>query len=322
MTKKKSLFLKIGCLILALGIAIIPLFSFRTKDVAKADEVEASYVFRSSDTYYIASMSGGTQQINVLFSGNNSWVNNQVSVNFSCYLNYANNDFSYVDYYLCNFVQQYVSGGANPTLTGNASTYFNINYDTNYTFYLKGQSSDTRSISVYVRAENGYNSNVYSVFLGKSHTSDACPDGNSGKDLLNVVYTCSNGSKLTFSFTVATNFNYNDRTYYLSNALTDDQLYQSGYNQGNTDGYDSGYTQGTSDGYTNGYNAGYGAGTNHGIETASDYSFLSLIGAVVDAPIKAFTGLFNFNILGVNLSSFLFGLFTIAVIIVVVKTVL
>ena len=47
MTKKKSIFLKVACFMLALGLAIIPLFSFKNKEVAKADvDVELKYKLR------------------------------------------------------------------------------------------------------------------------------------------------------------------------------------------------------------------------------------------------------------------------------------
>ncbi len=61
------------------------------------------------------------------------------------------------------------------------------------------------------------------------------------------------------------------------------------------------------------YNLGKLAGSS---ET---YTFFGLISAVIDAPIKAFTGLLNFEIFGVNIKSFLLSLFTIALVIAIVK---
>ena len=88
--------------------------------------------------------------------------------------------------------------------------------------------------------------------------------------------------------------------------------YEQGFNDGknsvNTDTF-----------YQNGYNNGYNQGKNDGIASANNYSFLGLIGAVIDAPIKAFTSLFNFEILGFNILSFITGLLTLAVIVVIVK---
>lgn len=83
---------------------------------------------------------------------------------------------------------------------------------------------------------------------------------------------------------------------------TKDQYIQYGndrYNQGQQAGYDSGYT------------AGITAGGNN--------SFLSLITAVVDAPITAFTSLLNFDILGFNVKNVVLSLLTAALIIACIR---
>ena len=51
----------------------------------------------------------------------------------------------------------------------------------------------------------------------------------------------------------------------------------------------------------------------------SNYTFLSLIGAVIDAPISAFTGMFDFTLLGVNLRSFILAMLTLAIVIVLIR---
>lgn len=88
--------------------------------------------------------------------------------------------------------------------------------------------------------------------------------------------------------------------------------YQGGYN----DGYDAG------DGA--GYNRGYGVGFNEGQADAAsgNYTFLALIGSVLDAPISAFRGLLDFDLLGVNMSSFVLAIMSLCVIIVIIRVVL
>ena len=54
----------------------------------------------------------------------------------------------------------------------------------------------------------------------------------------------------------------------------------------------------------------------------TDYSFFGLISAVIDAPIKAVTGLLNFDLLGVNMFSFVTSLFSLAVILMLIKFIL
>lgn len=54
----------------------------------------------------------------------------------------------------------------------------------------------------------------------------------------------------------------------------------------------------------------------------TDYSFFGLISAVIDAPIKAIRGLLNFDILGVNMFAFITSLFSLAVILMLIKFIL
>ena len=93
--------------------------------------------------------------------------------------------------------------------------------------------------------------------------------------------------------------------------------------------YDAGHTAG----YTEGQNSMQGAIENarqQGFADAqkmfdngnTDYSFFGLISAVIDAPIKALRGLLNFNILGVNMFSFVTSLFSLAVVLMIVKLLL
>lgn len=99
-------------------------------------------------------------------------------------------------------------------------------------------------------------------------------------------------------------------------------FYNSGYNNGYLDAkegfdeekagiYNSGFEQGKVAGYNEGYNAGK--------DVSGNYTFLGLIGAVFDAPIEAFKGLFNFEILGTNMQGFVLALLTLSVIIVIIK---
>lgn len=134
----------------------------------------------------------------------------------------------------------------------------------------------------------------------------------------------------------------------------DNDFYVAGYNSASSGYYDTGYNNGYSVGKTDGYNTGFSAGDAQGyargLESANTYSFLSLFGAIFDAPIKAIFGgtstlpagtkitdsngntitlqstttvsrggLLNFNLMGVNLSGFVLALFSISIIVVVIK---
>lgn len=94
-----------------------------------------------------------------------------------------------------------------------------------------------------------------------------------------------------------------------SSSLDIENAYQNGYDNGWTVGRDLGYANG----YNNGFNAASGGSGNQ---------FFDLVSAVFDAPIKAFSGLFNFDVFGYNMKSVMLSLFTIAVIAFVVKIIL
>lgn len=81
--------------------------------------------------------------------------------------------------------------------------------------------------------------------------------------------------------------------------------------QAKEDSFNKGYSEGSSVGYNKGYSAG--------INDSNQYTFMSLIGAVFDAPISAFRGLFNFEILGVNMTALVSSLFALAVIVVIIR---
>lgn len=129
-----------------------------------------------------------------------------------------------------------------------------------------------------------------------------------------------------------TNVSYVQLTSFLGNCMSfgyrvsvsdlSGDFYNSGYNNGYLDAkegfeeektgiYNSGYEQGKLAGYNDGYNAGK--------DVSDNYTFLGLIGAVFDAPIEAFKGLFNFDILGVNMQGFVLAMLTLAVIILVIR---
>lgn len=134
----------------------------------------------------------------------------------------------------------------------------------------------------------------------------------------------------------------------------DNDFYVAGYNSASSGYYDKGYNQGYSDGDSSGYNRGFSAGDSkgyqRGLNDANNYTFLSLFGAIFDAPIQALFGgtqrlpagtkitdssgktitltsdtvvnrggMLNFELMGVNLSGFVLALFSLSIIIIVIK---
>lgn len=135
---------------------------------------------------------------------------------------------------------------------------------------------------------------------------------------------------------------------------SDNALYLKGYQSASDEYFNNGYNTGFSDGEKSGYNTGFSAGDSagysRGLQDSNNYSFLSLFGAVFDAPIQALFGgtqrlpagtkitdsngntitlqsattvnrggLLNFDLMGVNLSGFVLALFSLSILIVVIK---
>lgn len=103
---------------------------------------------------------------------------------------------------------------------------------------------------------------------------------------------------------------------YVDSSLADG-VYKSGYIDGQKVGYDSGYEQANNT--VTDTSASYIKGKQDGIAAGSEYSFYGLISAVVDVPVRAFTSLFDFNILGVNLTAVIGVLLMLCFVMAVVR---
>lgn len=71
--------------------------------------------------------------------------------------------------------------------------------------------------------------------------------------------------------------------------------------------------------YMTSYAREFVQGYNYGVEQSKVYTFEKLLTNVIDVPIRAFTSLFEFDILGVNLAGFFFGLLSVCAVIAVIK---
>lgn len=68
-----------------------------------------------------------------------------------------------------------------------------------------------------------------------------------------------------------------------------------------------------------GYNRGKAIGYNEGLDFGQKGSFFALFSAVFDAPISVIMGLVDFEILGYNLKQFILSIFTVLLIIVLIR---
>lgn len=203
---------------------------------------------------------------------------------------------------------------------------YKVNYTTN--FFVFHYLWNCFYGNLYINSDwNGNVSRIETLFLDGSGSSYSCPTfklyDTNGLNCATIVFYSGIASPF-YNFTKS----FYNATYYTSGAV--DLSYTSGYNAGvaygNENGFSKGFNDGRAVGYESGYNEGvlssYQVGFNDGVLSANDYSFLGLMSAVVDAPVQAFTGLLNFNILGFNMLSFFTGLLTLALILWIVSKVL
>lgn len=248
----------------------------------------------------------------------------------------------------------YTVGNSNTHLTdiifttsdiGNA---FNVRaYDS--TQYNDGTYPYYRYMSMNVAISSGFTNFAFvGVHMYSSYTTDVI-SSTTWYSINNFIeYFDANNEYIRISIsnytTIGTSIDlFSDRLYYFSNAVSGSGSNYSSYLSGYNDGYDEGYADGESDGYstgsTSGYNngyqagytaasgevgqtqyqSGYQAGYTDGANDANTYSFTALIGSVIDTPIRYFSSLFNFNLLGVNLLTFMLALLTLGFVIIIIK---
>lgn len=83
--------------------------------------------------------------------------------------------------------------------------------------------------------------------------------------------------------------------------------------------YENGYNNAKNEYYNKWYIGRYQQGYNEGTKNAGNYTFLSLMGAVVDAPVKTISDMLNFEILGFNMKQFFYAIITVCIIVTIVN---
>lgn len=336
MTKKIKNIICVICASIVLVVALCLPFVFkpklRTKNLlASADSVDSSVVFNGSNlAVYYSVFSGRSPLLSgstlTYYAGMVSITNITTSTfNFAITEGFNNTnlfnvtrDFSTVVRFSTHWSPgssvvwamvhcSYGVDGFYCPLMYNVGTDFDANIkgvNISQVVCSSGQISDN---------DVGASTRTLSVIVIRYFGSDA--DGN--LDTSNFI---------EFAF-LNNNFNnsqsrFQNRTYYFTQVDSDSASYSAGYNDGYSVGNSAGESSGYKKGYSVGDNAGYSRGYNAGVADSNDYTFLGLMSSVVDAPIKAFTGLFNFEVFGINLSDFVLGVSTLCIIIFVVRKLL
>lgn len=98
------------------------------------------------------------------------------------------------------------------------------------------------------------------------------------------------------------------------NTVYQNSLNTTGYTQGYQDGFKQGQQEKEIYGITQ-----YNKGKQDGIADANKYTFKGLISAVFDVPVQTLYGMLNFNILGINVLSFIMSILSVILLIAIVK---
>lgn len=90
------------------------------------------------------------------------------------------------------------------------------------------------------------------------------------------------------------------------------------FNDGYSDGYDDGYEYGIDEGYSNGYSVGFSDGFSADSTATTIFSGILQVGML---PVNVLLAIFNFEILGINLSAFISAILTVCLTIIVIRTI-
>lgn len=302
-----------------------------------ADTVDSYYSFEGSDLYYLNACVKNNGSMNPLLYNVCFGVslyakpNNITTLEIDFYyLGMGLTTINHIDYYHCTPFYYEDSTG------NNILTDINTKPDEVVFFKLIGDLNISNNIySDYfplVCKQNGnFNCNVQYVRLYLTpFTGSVLQEWHYFNafncKIVNIEYFDNNGNSYLIQTYCANNMKFDDRVYYFANAIENLDGYSAGYKQGESDGFDSGLVHGRNEGYKNGYNVGknegYNLGYNQGLDGSGRWSFNSFLSAVIDVPVNAFTSLFNFEILGVNLSGFFLGLLTCCIVIGVIRFIL
>ena len=228
-------------------------------------------------------------------------------------------------YYLTTYAVSYYKFNTSTSLF-DESTNFNLYY----AFFFDGTSSvldSERFFKADIMRINIGSYMDYSSYFSYSHNNFDAFDLSTQKYNF-ISYVDSNN--FTFNIFIPLDSNiesdyFQFRTYYLKSS---DEAYSSGYNNGLSDGYNNGYDIGKNDGINIGYNDGFDQGYNDGFIDGKDEiinsneSFKDLMFSIVDAPFNVLSNAFNFTIFGINLSSLLIAIVSLALVAVVLKKLL
>lgn len=195
------------------------------------------------------------------------------------------------------------------TSTTNISCKVRIN-PTNYNLSMLRVGSGTLSDGYYLSNDARYWGSFQGVLLEGEETTDIFEF---------IPYTQLTVIPDYFVFDLGYTW---DFALYLNDGTIGLTDYNIGYDVGYGNGYSTGYTEGydegdklTSESLQNAYNDGYSVG----LSKAENFDFAHAVSTVIGAPVTVVKEFLSFEILGVNLISFISGLITLMIVVKCIK---
>lgn len=258
-------------------------------------------VFVSLSSFLLFNVSGGWSHIYNYYSNNSLEYTFEgvqpINVSTSAYLPQGNNvyaiELNFRDYVLLNNYRQFsVVFGVFGSLINITGVDVGLNNQSNNStnFYYEGLVNDEYLLTF------GYDGYNQIKFIRIYFTAD----------LLSNFYIDSSEFLKFFMYGM-----YTERGGY-------PQGYDDGYNVGYDEGYNAGYNGASSVIDIN--SASYNAGYNKGVEESSN--LFELFSSAVSAPVNVLMDTFNFELMGVNVATFILSLLTLCFIVIVLRLLL
>lgn len=170
---------------------------------------------------------------------------------------------------------------------------------------------------------NGYVPNYFDSTVGSDGLDDTSDFSQYLINGYRFYFTVNSGTTV-FSFINYPNTHTHEFFFSFGGFAYNSQIYQQGFADGSRNAYNKGYQVG----YDTGFNTGtankraygeqrYNDGITAALNNTNAYGFTGLFGAITQVPVNIFLAMFDFEILGTNIASFLFTIVTIVVVIAV-----
>lgn len=198
----------------------------------------------------------------------------------------------------------------------NGGSYNNVNYVNNYCAVFYSFSIPVSLDSLIFERGDTTGTRYINIWFSDNTMTQLTID--EGSDNRHYVLFTNSESKLITNILCTAQVDYNAiNSFSVPNSTA---VYSSGYDSG----YNSGYDEGLDKGYENGikannidtYNRGFNDGASQNLETGG---MKTLFNAILSYPVNMIKSVFDFEFMGINVSSFIMFIISIGIVAFVIK---